>query len=110
MSPRLYVPLVALPFAQRSLSDLGFANLYVDRLLLVYLLLLCLVYLLTRKLTFARLSGVEFLMVAFTVVCLVSAIKSHSLDRVGFGGLLSAYILPFVAYYLTRSFQIGRAS
>ena len=95
---------VALPFAQRSLSDLGFANLYVDRLLLVYLLLLCLVYLLTRKLTFARLSGVEFLMVAFTVVCLVSAIKSHSLDRVGFGGLLSAYILPFVAYYLTRSF------
>ncbi len=99
-----YAWVVALPFAQHSLSNLGFANLYIDRILLVYLLLLCLVHLLTRKITFARLSAVEFLMVAFTVVCLVSAIKSHSLDRVGFALLLSAYVLPFVAYYLTKTF------
>ncbi len=99
-----YAWIVTLPFAQWSLYDLGFANLYVDRVLLAYLLVLCLVYGLTRKITFARLSRVEFLMVAFAVICLVSAAKSSSLDRFGFGTILSAYILPFAAYYLAKTF------
>jgi O-antigen ligase len=99
-----YAWIVTLPFAQWSLYDLGFANLYVDRVLLVYLLVLCLVYGLNRKIFFPRPSRVEFLMLVFIVVGLVSAAKSHSLDRFGFGGILSAYILPIIAYYLAKTF------
>jgi O-antigen ligase len=56
-----------------------------------------------RKITFSRISVVELLMLGFTLVCLVSASKSNSLDRVGFGFLLSAYFFPFFGYYLARS-------
>jgi O-antigen ligase len=95
---------VTLPFAQWSLYDLGPMNVYVDRLVLICLLLACILHVLLKKLSFATLSRVELLMVVFTLVCLISARNSQSLDRAGFGFLVNAYILPFLAYYLARSF------
>lgn len=95
---------VTLPFAQWSLYDLGSMNVYVDRLVLTCVLFACILYVLLKKLSFATFSRVELLMLAFTLICLISARNSQSLDRVGFGFLVSAYILPFLAYYLARSF------
>ncbi len=99
-----YAWVVTLPFAQWSLYDLGSVNLYMDRIILVFLLLFSLVHVSMRKITFAKISVAELLMIGFTLVCLVSASKSNSLDRIGFGTLLSAYIYPFFGYYLAKSF------
>lgn len=99
-----YLWIVTLPFSQWSLYDMGSMNLYVDRIVLVFLLLMFLFHISARNITFAKISFVELLMFGFTFFCLVSAIKSNSLERVGFGFLLSAHILPFLGYYLARSF------
>lgn len=99
-----YMWVVTLPFAQWSLYELGFMNLYMDRIILVFLLLMFLFCLSIRRITLSKISVVELLMLGFTLVCLVSAFKSNALDRYGIGTLLSAYIYPFGAYYLTRMF------
>ena len=99
-----YAWVVTLPFSQWSLYDLGSMNLYIDRIILLILLLFSSLYLSIRKITFPKISVVELLMLGFTLVCLVSATMSNSLHRFGFGVLLSAYIFPFVGYYLARSF------
>jgi O-antigen ligase len=98
-----YMWVVTLPFSQWSIYDLGFLNLYTDRVILLVLLLMSLFYLSIRKISFSKISVVELLMLCFTLVCIVSAIKSNSLDRDGFGLLLAAYIYPFIGYYLARS-------
>ena len=90
-----YMWVVTLPFSQWSLYDLGSMNLYIDRVILLFLLLMSLFYLSIRKITFAKISVVELLMLGFTLVCLVSAIKSNSLDREGFGFAFGRIYLPF---------------
>ena len=99
-----YAWVITLPFAQRSLFDLGSMNLYVDRIILVFLFLFSLAHVSMRKITLAKISVVELLMFGFSLVCLVSASTSNSLDRFGFGLLLAAYIFPFLGYYLAKSF------
>jgi len=98
-----YIWIATLPFSQWSIYDLGSMNLYTDRVMLLFLLLMALFYFSIRKILFAKISVVELLMLAFTLVCIISAIKSNSLDREGFGFILAAYIYPFIGYYLARS-------
>ncbi|MHA1370976.1 MAG: O-antigen ligase family protein, partial [Promethearchaeota archaeon] len=101
---QFYAWVVTIPFAQWSLYELGFMNLYMHRIILIFLLLFSLVYVSIRKITFLKISVVELLMLGFTLICLVSASKSNSLDRIGFAVLLNSYIFPFLGYYLARNF------
>src|SRR5208283_3906378 len=99
-----YAWIATLPFAQWSLYELGFMNIYMDRIIMVPLLIVSLFYFSTRRIAFSRISLVEVLMFGFSLICLISARHSGTLDRIGFGTLLSAYIYPFVAYYVAKSF------